>query len=137
MRKTTLLLMGLIALFVLGSCSKSNTPRSVAEQSLQCLKEKKYDKYVDLVYFEEEAKGNKELLKKRKAETKDLIQNKYNASVQQFGAITDFTYIDEEVKDSTAVVNMKVTYSSGTEKDQKVKLKMLPNGKWRVDTKGK
>ena len=137
MRKTTMMLMGLLALLMMVSCGNSNTPRSVAEQSMQCLKEKKFDKYVDLVYFKEEAEGKKDLLEDKKASMKDLIQNKYNASVQQNGSIKEFEFVDEEVKDSTAVVKMKVTYNSGTTKDEKVKLKMLPNGDWRIDIAGK
>ena len=137
MRKTTMMLMGLLALLMMVSCGNSNTPRSVAEQSMQCLKEKKFDKYVDLVYFKEEAEGKKDLLEDKKASMKDLIQNKYNASVQQNGSIKEFEFVDEEVKDSTAVVKMKVTYNSGTTKDEKVKLKMLPNGDWRIDVAGK
>lgn len=137
MRKTTMMLMGLLALLMMVSCGNSNTPRSVAEQSMQCLKEKKFDKYVELVYFKEEAEGKKDLLEDKKASMKDLIQNKYNASVQQNGSIKEFEFVDEEVKDSTAVVKMKVTYNSGTTKDEKVKLKMLPNGDWRIDIAGK
>ncbi len=132
-----MMLMGLLALLMMVSCGKSNTPRSVAEQSMQCLKEKKFDKYVELVYFKEEAEGKKDLLEDKKASMKDLIQNKYNASVQQNGSIKEFEFVDEEVKDSTAVVKMKVTYNSGTTKDEKVKLKMLPNGEWRIDATGK
>jgi len=132
-----MMLMGLLALLMMVSCGNSNTPRSVAEQSMQCLKEKKFDKYVDLVYFKEEAEGKKDLLEDKKASMKDLIQNKYNASVQQNGSIKEFEFVDEEVKDSTAVVKMKVTYNSGTTKDEKVKLKMLPNGDWRIDVAGK
>ena len=131
------MLMGLLALLMMVSCGNSNTPRSVAEQSMQCLKEKKFDKYVELVYFKEEAEGKKDLLEDKKASMKDLIQNKYNASVQQNGSIKEFEFVDEEVKDSTAVVKMKVTYNSGTTKDEKVKLKMLPNGDWRIDMAGK
>ena len=132
-----MMLMGLLALLMMVSCGNSNTPRSVAEQSMQCLKEKKFDKYVELVYFKEEAEGKKDLLEDKKASMKDLIQNKYNASVQQNGSIKEFEFVDEEVKDSTAVVKMKVTYNSGTTKDEKVKLKMLPNGDWRIDMAGK
>ena len=132
-----MMLMGLLALLMMVSCGNSNTPRSVAEQSMQCLKEKKFDKYVELVYFKEEAEGKKDLLEDKKASMKDLIQNKYNASVQQNGSIKEFEFVDEEVKDSTAVVKMKVTYNSGTTKDEKVKLKMLPNGDWRIDVAGK
>lgn len=136
MRKTLAIVLGLIAVLVISSCSKA-TPRDVAEKSVQCLKDKKFDKYVDLVYFEEEVNGNKELLKDKKDSMRDLIQNKYNMSVQENGSIKDFSFVDEEVKDSTAVVRLQVNYTSGKSDTQKVKLRKIPSGDWRIDFKAK
>ena len=136
MRKTLAIVLGLIAVLVISSCSKA-TPRDVAEQSVQYLKDKKFDKYVDLIYFEEEVNGNKELLKDKKDSMRDLIQNKYNMSVQENGSIKDFSFVDEEVKDSTAVVRLQVDYTSGKSDTQKVNLRKIPSGDWRIDFKAK
>ena len=137
MRKALFALVCFAAAVFLQSCGGGNTPRDVAEKSLQCLKDKKFDKYVDLLYFEEEINGDKDLLKEKKESMQELMQNKYNMSVQQNGTIKDFKFLNEEVQDSTAVVKMEVSFSSGKSDTQKVRLKKLPNGDWRIDPKGK
>ncbi len=131
MRKALTIIVGLLALLVIGSCTE-DTPRSVAEKSMQYLKDKEFGKYVDLVYFEEEVTGEKELLKDKKDSMRDLIQTKYNASVEENGNIKDFSFIDEEVKDSTALVRLQVNYTSGKSDTQKVNLRKTPNGDWRI-----
>ena len=137
MRKALFALICFAVAVFLQSCGGGNTPRDVAEKSLQCLKDKKFDKYVDLLYFEEEINGDKDLLKEKKESMQELMQNKYNMSVQQNGTIKDFKFLNEEVQDSTAVVKMEVSFSSGKSDTQKVRLKKLPNGDWRIDPKGK
>ena len=64
---------------------------------------------------------------------RDLIQNKYNMSVQKNGNIKDFSFVDEEIKDSTAVVCLQVNYTSGMSDTQKVNLRKIPSGDWRID----
>ena len=137
MRKALFVLVCFATAVFLQGCGSGNNPRDVAEKSLQCLKDKKFDKYVDLLYFEEEVTGDKDLLKEKKASMQELMQNKYNMSVQEKGSIKDFKFLEEEVKDSTAVVKMEVSFSSGKVDTQSVKLKKLPNGDWKVDPKGK
>jgi hypothetical protein len=136
MKKWLMIAFGLMTLMIMTGCS-SDEPKDVAAKSLQYLKDKKFDKYVDLLYYKEEVEGNKDLLKEKKEAMQELMQNKYNASVQQNGGITDFKFIDEEVKDSTAVVNMEVSYSSGKTQKHNVKLKKIPSGDWRIDPTGK
>ena len=132
-----MLLIAVVVITMMWGCGSSNTPRAVAEKSLEYLKDKKYDKYVKLVYFDEEAQGKTELLKEKQESMQDLIQNKYNMSIQQNGSIKDFKFVEEEVKDSTASVKFDISYSSGKTDTQKVKLRMLPSGDWKIDMRGK
>jgi hypothetical protein len=137
MRKALFLLSCFVAAVFLQGCGSPDSPRDVAEKSLGYLKDKQFDKYVDLLYFEEEISGDKDLLKEKKESMQELMQNKYNMSVQERGAIKEFKFLNEEVQDSTAVVKMEVSFSSGKVDTQKVRLKKLPNGNWKVDPKGK
>ncbi len=132
MRTSLTVILALLTLFVISGCSTA-TPKEVAENSVKYLKEKKFDKYVDLVYFEEEVNGNKDLLKDKKESMRDLIQSKYNMSVQENGTIKNYSFIDEEVKDSTAFVSLQIDYTSGKSDTQKVKLRKIPSGEWRID----
>lgn len=132
MRTQLTAIMALLALFVLSGCG-TDTPRDVAEKSVQYLKDKKFGDYVDLVYFEEEVSGNKELLKDKKDSMRDLIQSKYNMSVQENGSIKDFSFIDEETKDSTSIIRLQVNYTSGKSDTQKINLRKIPSGDWRID----
>ena len=132
MRTQLTAFIALLALFVFSGCG-TDTPRDVAEKSVQYLKDKKFGDYVDLVYFEEEVSGSKELLKDKKDSMRDLIQSKYNMSVQENGSIKDFSFIDEETKDSTSIVRLQVNYTSGKSDTQKINLRKIPSGDWRID----
>lgn len=136
MKTSLTAIIALLTLLVVTGCS-TDTPKDVAEKSVQYLKDKKFDKYVDLVYFEEEVTGNKELLKDKKDSMRDLIQSKYNMSVQENGSIKAYSFIDEEVKDSTAVVMLQLDYTSGKTDTQKVSLRKIPSGDWRIDFNSK
>ena len=90
-----------------------------------------------LIYFEEEVQGKTDLLKEKQESMEDLIENKYNMSIQENGSIKDFKFVEEEVKDSTASVKFDISYSSGKTDTQKVKLRKLPSGDWKIDMRGK
>ena len=131
------MMIAVLAITMMWGCFSSDTPRDVAEKSLQYLKDKKYDKYVKLIYFEEEVQGKTDLLKEKQESMEDLIENKYNMSIQENGSIKDFKFVEEEVKDSTASVKFDISYSSGKTDTQKVKLRKLPSGDWKIDMRGK
>lgn len=131
MKTSLTVIIALLGLFVISGCSTA-TPKEVAEKSVQYLKDKKYDKYVDLVYFKEEVNGNKDILKDRKNAMRDIVEDKYDKSVKANGNIKNYSFINEEVKDSSAVVFLQIDYTSGESNTQKIDLRKIPSGEWRI-----
>lgn len=136
MKKVLLFGMAMVCMLVMTSCGSSNTPKNVAEKSLQCLVDKDFKGYVDLIYFSDEDMAEKNFEEKKTAMT-ELMQNKYNQSILEKGSIVSYDYVSEEVKDSTAVVKMAIKYSTDKTDTTQVKLKMNSKGDWKLDQKGK
>ena len=136
MKKVLLFSVAMVCMLVMTSCGSSNTPKNVAEKSLQCLVDKDFKGYVDLIYFSDKDMAEKNFEEKKTAMT-ELMQNKYNQSILEKGSIVSYDYVSEEVKDSTAVVKMAIKYSTDKIDTTQVKLKMNSKGDWKLDQKGK
>ena len=136
MKKLLLFSLSMLCMMVIIGCGSSNSPKKVAEKSLQCLKDKDFKGYVDMIYFSDQEMAEKNFEEKKTAMT-ELMQNKYNQSILEKGSIVDFDYVSEEVKDSTAVVKMAIKYSTDKTDTTLVKLKMNSKGDWKLDQKGK
>ena len=136
MKKVLLFGVAMVCMLVMTSCGSSNTPKNVAEKSIQCLIDKDFKGYVDLIYFSDKDMAEQNFEEKKTAMT-ELMQNKYNQSILEKGSIVSYDYVSEEVKDSTAVVKMALKYSTDKTDTTQVKLKMDSKGDWKLDQKGK
>ena len=136
MKKALLFGVAMVCMLVMTSCGSSNTPKNVAEKSIQCLIDKDFKGYVDLIYFSDKDMAEQNFEEKKTAMT-ELMQNKYNQSILEKGSIVSYDYVSEEVKDSTAVVKMALKYSTDKTDTTQVKLKMDSKGDWKLDQKGK
>ncbi|MBR7126027.1 MAG: hypothetical protein IKC86_05435, partial [Prevotella sp.] len=75
-----------MAAMVMASCSKGgdNTPRAVAEKSVECLKNKNYEGYVDLMLIDDKGKGAEEV-KSTKQMYVGMMKSKYEDKVKKEG----------------------------------------------------
>lgn len=132
MKKLFALVVCCMAAFIISSCSDSagNTPTAVAEKSMECLKNKDYKGYVDLMEIKAKDGASVE-------ETKSgyvaMLSSKFQESEKKTGAMKDYQVLGEEVKDSTAVVKVAVNYEQKSDTTE-VKLKMNKDGEWKLDT---
>ena len=119
---------------VLASCS-NNSPRGVAEKSLDCIIHEDYRGYFDYVYFPEDKKQEKEGYSA-------MIEEKVKKNKESGKAITDqkmvsYKFISEEINDEAGVAKevFEVIYDNGSTKQETVDLKKEEDGKWYVKMK--
>lgn len=133
MRKLLISAFAFVAVCIMTACGGSveqSGPRSVAEKSVECLKNKDFKGYVDLMYFPTEGKKAEEI-EQTKAMYVSMLQNKYQEATKKDGDIKGYEFVSEEVKDSVATVKMVVSYENKTDTTD-VKLKNK-EGKWFLD----
>ena len=114
MRKLISLLAIVITAALISSCS-SNSPKAVAEKAMKCIMDKDYKGYVNLVYFDEKQR-KPESIQRNKDATVAILGEKYDKLSEKEKGIKDYKVLSEEVKDSTAVVKMEISYGNGEEK---------------------
>ncbi len=122
-----------LALFV-SSCS-SNTPTAVAEKSIECIKDQKFDEYVELIYVKPSEKEDAGKYKKEKEQFAAMLQEKYAKTLEKNGGIKSYKIISEEIAEDgeTAVVMVKITNGNGSEEDDTIKLRKDDEGNWKID----
>lgn len=127
---------GILALVVMAvcfwSCGGSNTPSKVVEKSIEYVKAKNYEAYVDLIQIEEK-KGKS--VEEQKEQLLALLQGKLGPTLDKNQGIASCEILSEEIAEdgNTAVVKAKITYGDGTTDDQKFKLVKNADGDWRLD----
>ncbi len=134
MRKLLMFAFAIVAACMVASCGGSvdgNSPQGVAEKSVECLKNKDFKGYVDLMYFPTEGKKAEEI-EQTKAMYVSMLQNKYQEATKKDGDIKSYSFVSEDVKDTIATVKMAVVYENKTDTTD-VKLKSK-EGKWYLDT---
>lgn len=124
-----------MAAMVMASCSKGgdNTPRAVAEKSVECLKNKNYEGYVDLMLIDDKGKGAEEV-KSTKQMYVGMMKSKYEDKVKKEGEMKSYSFISEDVKDSTATVKMLLNMEQKND-TMIVSLKKDKDGQWKIKQK--
>ena len=134
MKKFFLAMMFCVLAGVLASCS-SNSPRGVAEKSLDCIIHEDYRGYFDYVYFPEDKKQEKEgyiaMIEEK------VRKNKENGRAITNQKIVSYKFISEEINEEAGVAKeiFEVTYDNGRTKQETVDLKKEEDGKWYVKMK--
>lgn len=121
----TAVLVCLVAAVFTG-CS-SNSPRSVAEKAIKCMQQKDIRGYMDLVYFPEENKAQKDGMIQ-------MYEEKAKDESDDSEIIESFKFLEESIDEDagTATEVFDVTYKDGSTKQQPVKMVRDDNGKWWV-----
>lgn len=125
-----LLSIAAVCLFVLTlcSCSGADTPEAVTTKAIQCIVDKDYQGYVDMMYFK------KEKTDEEKQQLVALIQDKMNKEVEKKEGIKDFSVGTPSVEENTAIVPYTINYGNGDTKEEKMKLIKTEDGKWLIDS---
>lgn len=133
MKKVLFFSMALFGVIALYSCS-SEGPKAVAEKSMECLKNKDYNGYADLVYFDAETMKDPEKLAEKKSSYSSLLKKAYDQKANDKGDIKSYKVIAENTNDSTSVVTVAMV-STKDEKDTiDVKLRKDANDEWRLES---
>lgn len=132
MKKVFLAMMVCILAGVMTSCS-SNSPRSVAEKSLDCIINEDYRGYFDCVYFPDDKKQEKEAyisMIEEKVQKNQENGKSYNKPV-------NYKFVSEEIDEEAGKAKevFEVTYDNGNTKEETTDLTKEEDGKWYVKMK--
>ncbi len=133
MKKILLFAVGVMAMCAISSCGGADTPASVAENSIECLKNKDYSGYVDLLDLDLEGKSSDEI-KSTKLMYAGLLKSKFEETSKKDGDIKDYKVVSEEVQDSVASVKMAVIFENKVD-TMDVSLKKDKSGDWKIQQK--
>ena len=117
---------------VMSACGSANTPKDVAMESVACIQDGDFEKYVDMLYVkpdgEEQAKADRDGMV-------SMLKSKASETIGKKDGIKSFDYESEEVAEdgNTAKVNIKIVYGNGEEDNETVKLRKNEAGEWKVD----
>ena len=121
------------AVAVLMGCSGGfKTPSDAAKKGVKCLQEKDWEGYVDMLYFSDKIKP--EEVEKTKQQYLGMLKGKMEETLNKTNGIKSYEVLSEEVKDSTAVVKMKITYGDDSTKEEEMKTRLTKDGKWLLDS---
>lgn len=129
MKKILSVLTLIMGLFILSACN-SNTPSAVAEKAANCIKDKDYEGYVELMYYKEDKAPTAE----EKQQFADMLKAKAESAYEKKEGIKSVKAESEEISEDgkEAVVKMKVEYNNGEIKEDIMHLKKDAKGQWRV-----
>lgn len=129
MKKILSILTLIMGLFVLSACN-SNTPSAVAEKAAECIKNKDYAGYVDLIYYKE----GKAPTAEEKQQVADMLKAKAEAAYDKKEGIKSAKAESEEISEDgkEAVVKMKVEFNNGEVSIDTMRLKKDAEGQWRL-----
>lgn len=134
MRKLLISAFAIVAACIMAGCGAGsvdeNSPRGIAEKSVECLKNKDFKGYVDLMYFPTDGKKAEEI-EQTKTMYVSMLQNKYQEATKTQGNIKTYEFVSEEVKDTMATVKMAIAYENKNDTTD-IKLKNK-EGKWYLE----
>lgn len=122
----------IMAVMVLTGCS-DNSPKGVAAKALDCIIDKDFDGYADLLYLKGDEKEDVDAQKKA---ISSMLESKYDKSIGKNGGLKSYEILGEEIEEDgkKALVNVKLVYGNGEEKDgEAIKLCKDDSGNWKVD----
>ncbi len=133
MKKILFVVAAVVAVFLLNSCKES--PSAVAEKSMECLKNKDFKGYADLLYFDAETQKDPEKVEQEKAAFRGLLEKSFKKKSDGKGEIKSYSVISEENQDSVAIVKMAIVSTTDETDTIDIKLRKDFNGDWKLDSK--
>jgi hypothetical protein len=112
------------------ACGHVNTPEGVATAAMQCVVDKDYEGYVDLMYFKDE----QELTKEQRAQLVALVEDKVGDKAEEKGGIKDFKVGVPDLEGDKGSVPVEVTYGDESTKKQTIAVIKAPDGEWKLDS---
>lgn len=130
------LLLGMITIGFMTSCSSGNSPSAVVKKNFECIKNKDIDGILKLTYLDDIA-STPEGLERAKSELTQLMEKYVFPQFDEKGGIKSCEIINEDVSDnpepgSIAFVTLKTILNNGEESESKAKLIMDKAGNWKL-----
>ena len=118
---------GLLVL-VLSACSSDNTPEGVTTKAIQCIIDKDYQGYIDLMFFRKDQTDHD------KQQLAALVQDKMDKEMEKKQGIKDFHVGKAEIVEDKAVVPYQVIFGNGEIKEDKMQLLKTEDETWMIDS---
>lgn len=113
------------------SCGQGNSPKGVTAESIECLQNKDYKGYVDLMLIEKDGTPIPDADKEKFV---DIIKQKCESGIEKKGGIKDYEILGEEIneEEGTAIVKTKITCGDGDTEESETNLKLDENKNWKI-----
>ncbi len=111
----------------------ASTPESVVEKAYNCLQDKDYAGYLELIdYKEKDGKTPDEIRK----EALPMLEAKAQALIQKKGGIKSWEILETKIAEdgNSAKVKVKQVYENGDEDNNNMKLVKKEDGTWMLDS---
>lgn len=110
------------------SCSSETTPEDVTTKAINCIIDKDYEGYINMMLFQKE-KSDED-----KAQLAALVREKMDKEMEKKQGITDYEIGTATIKENSAIVPYKLTYGDGEIKEDSMKLIKNEKGEWMIDS---
>ena len=119
------------------SCGQGNSPKGVTAESIECLQNKDYKGYVDLMLIEKDGTPIPDADKEKFACVFCNFRRICESGIETKGGIKDYELLGEEIneEDGTATVKTKITYGDGSTDESETRLKLDENKNWKIHCK--
>lgn len=119
------------SMLVFTACGGGNTPKAVAEEATQAMKDRDAKKLVELIYNDKEGEASQN----EKDMLVAMFQEKMDKQYEKDGGIKSYEAVSEEIAEDgkTATVTMKIEYENGKTDEDVMKLKQNDKGEWKID----
>ena len=116
------------------SCGQGNTPKAITAESIECLQNKDYKGYVDLMLIEKDGTPIPDADKEKFV---DIMKQKCEVALETKGGIKDYELLGEEIneEEGTATVKAKIIYGDGSTDESETCLKLDENKNWKIHCK--
>lgn len=135
MKKLLVLLFVCVSTLAFWSCASDNSPKGVAAKAIECIQDKDYTGYVDLMYFNKNTREKPDF-EEGKKQYATMLEGKVSKEFEKKEGIKSYEILSEEIAEDgeSAVVKFKLEFGNGETKDSEtMKMRKGEDGKWLVD----
>lgn len=114
--------------------------REVAEKAMECLKNKDFKGYVDLMYFSEKDAADPEKLAQKKESTVQMLEGKVAMSEGRkngWKGVKSYSFVSEQTDSTSSVVKMAYVNNEDKPDTMDIRLQLDEKGQWRIAHKSK
>jgi len=132
MKKMMTFFAAFICMMMMCACgSDTSTPEGTVKKAMECLKNKDFEGYAELIRFKSD---DPEKVAKQKASIVSILQEKATKDIDAKGGIKSYDLQPAKIEEDKAKVETIITYGNGDTKKQVFDLVKTESGEWLLNS---